>query len=134
MALVEDQVQNMIVIYCAADQHPVLTEAEIDLLLAEAKIVDEDGYDPDDPDWTETYNVNYAISKGWEIKAGKCAGSYDFSDLGQKFNRSQMFKHCEAMAKKYRGQTYLALDVPSALTQPLATDGTAIVVEDFGDV
>lgn len=89
------------------DQDPVLDQDDIDDLLEQARVPDPAGVAIDDPAWDETLDLNYAASKGWELKAAKVANRFRFEEDNQVFHRNQIFDHCEAMAKRYgRGAIY----------------------------
>jgi len=53
-------------------------------------------------EWKPTWDLNAAAAKGWELKAGKAAGRFDFGTDGQTFQRSQVVAHCNRMAGIYR--------------------------------
>lgn len=52
--------------------------------------------------WTPTWDLNAAAAGGWQIKAGKAAGRFDFTTDGQQFNRSMVVAACRAQAAEYR--------------------------------
>jgi hypothetical protein len=52
--------------------------------------------------WSGTYDLRSAACRGWELKASKCTGRFDFLTDNQNFKRSQQFTHCMAMADHYR--------------------------------
>lgn len=58
----------------------------------------EAGSDP----WTGTYDLNAAAAEGWRWKAAKVAGDFTFASDGQSFNRADMAKACQQMARTYR--------------------------------
>lgn len=84
-----------------ASSYPELDDTDIDELLRLARRTDTDGVLPSESGWVATYDVNAAVSLGWEWKAGKAAGDFRFSTDGQAFNREQVFAHCMAMARRY---------------------------------
>jgi hypothetical protein len=51
--------------------------------------------------WVPTFNVAYALSKGWGLKAGKVATAVDVREGDQTLNRSQMFKMLMAMKEMW---------------------------------
>ena len=83
--MTDEQITNLIKIKCAADSEPVLTSEELSYLL----------------DVYKTTGANFAFKEGWEIKAGKCASNYKFSDNGQSFDKESIQKHCLEMVKLY---------------------------------
>lgn len=53
--------------------------------------------------YTPTYDLRAAAAMGWEWKAGKVVPQYDVAaGGGTNFLRSQQFKHCMEMAKRFR--------------------------------
>ena len=50
-------------------------------------VLDSDGYDPEEDDWTATYDLNAAAAEIWEEKATAYIGLYDFNADGGRFNR-----------------------------------------------
>jgi hypothetical protein len=53
-------------------------------------------------EWKPTWDLNAAAARGWELKAGKAAGRFDFGTDGQTFQRSQIIAQCNRMAGIYR--------------------------------
>lgn len=51
--------------------------------------------------WSPTWDLNAAAAEGWRWKAAKVSARYDFDGDGQRFSRSQLLKHCLAMAGEY---------------------------------
>lgn len=51
--------------------------------------------------WVETYDVNFAISQAWLLKAGRLADRYLFMSGGKMFSRQQFYDHCMALHRKY---------------------------------
>lgn len=86
----------------AATSAPELAADEIEALLAMCRLADSAGAAPSDADWIPTYDLNRAATEGWRWKAGKAAGSYDFTADGATFNRAQIISHCEMMTQQYR--------------------------------
>ncbi len=52
--------------------------------------------------WTPTYDFRAAACAGWELKASKVTGRFDFLTDNQNFKRSQQFTQCMLMAEHYR--------------------------------
>ena len=73
-------------------------------------VMDEDGYEPEDDDWTPTYDLAAAASILWGEKAMQHVGEYKFSADGSTFDRDQVFKQCQAAARYWASQA-----VPSSL-------------------
>lgn len=72
-------------IFCSSETEPVLTNEELNLLVTV---------------YTNS-GRQVALRKGWEIKLGKCASQYNFSNSGDSFSREAVFTHCEKMMKLY---------------------------------
>lgn len=90
------------------DQEPYLDAAAVAELLRMARTVDASGLAPSDEDWTPTYSIQglyRAAAEGWDIKAAKASGNYDFTADGQTFRRSQVIDHCRAQAAIWRRKT-----------------------------
>jgi len=51
--------------------------------------------------WVPTYDLNRGAYEGWGLKAAKAASMISFTADGQKFDRDQYIKNCEAMQRKY---------------------------------
>jgi hypothetical protein len=52
--------------------------------------------------WVPTWDLDLAAAHGWELKAGKVAGRFDFTTDGQTFRRGQLLDHARTMSKMYR--------------------------------
>jgi len=87
---------------CAADTAPVLSDAELELLLGSVLIVDSAGLGPSDSDYTPTWDLNRAAAEAWRWKAGKVSGAFDFQADGASYSRSQMLDMCNRMAAQYQ--------------------------------
>lgn len=94
---------------------PVLTEADIDELMVQARRPDRDGRLPSETGWIPTYDMDAAASAGWELRAGRCFDDIDFGEDGQRFNASQRHAQCLAMAKLYRRGAASVLVTTSAV-------------------
>jgi len=57
-------------------------------------------------EWAPTWDLDYAAELGWEMKAGKAAGRFDFTTDGQTFRRGQVITHCNEMAARYRRKRF----------------------------
>lgn len=86
----------------AIDIEPTLSADDITSLLATARCPDAEDRVPSDEDWTPTWDLDYAAAAGWEMKAGRASGSFNFAEDGQQFSRIQIFNSCMEMAKLYR--------------------------------
>lgn len=104
----------------AATSAPVLSEAELALLLESAQVVDATGLAPTADGYTATWDLNRAALEGWRWKAARVAGSFDFNADGASYNRSQMLASCERMIAQYQRRCVTSLSV--ATEQAEVTD------------
>ena len=101
----EQQARARLVRMLSPELAPVLTEADIDDLMLQARSPDENDLVWSDEDWTPTWSTGSLWSvaaMGWEIRASRCFGDIDFAEDGQRFNMSQRFAQCMEMVKVYR--------------------------------
>lgn len=61
-------------------------------------VSDADGNDPDDNDWTDTYDLHRAAADIWEEKASVVAADFDFSADGGRYDRSQVYQQYTNLA------------------------------------
>jgi hypothetical protein len=66
-----------------------------------ARRADADGILPSEDGWTPTYDLNVAVSQGWETKAARAAGDFRFEEDNQVFYREQIHAHCRAQADRW---------------------------------
>lgn len=55
-------------------------------------LLDADGNDPSDSDWTANYDLHAAASQVWEEKAGVVAVDFDFGADGGTYQRHQVYQ------------------------------------------
>ena len=79
---------------------PVLTDVEIDELLATSGLADAERNAPSSEDWTPTYDVNGAAAEGWLIKAGRAASTTETEPDSVQVT-SRVFENCVRMARLY---------------------------------
>lgn len=65
-------------------------------------VMDSSGYDPDDDDWTETYDLHRAAADVCEELAASVVARYDFEADGGKYTVSQLFDHYTRLATRHR--------------------------------
>jgi hypothetical protein len=75
---------------------PVLSAA-----LERYPLIDADGLDSTDADWTAVYDVNAAAAEVWQEKSASVAAAYDFDADGASFKRSQQHAQAAKMARYY---------------------------------
>jgi hypothetical protein len=64
-------------------------------------LTDSDGYEPDDTDWTPTYDLNRAASVVWYQKAMTHVGDYKFTADGSTFERNEVYNQCMRAASRF---------------------------------
>jgi len=109
LPLSEVEVRERIKRLCAAAYDPELDDGDVDILVRQAKMPDLYGRMPADVDWEATWDINYAVMTGWDIKGAKAAGDFRFEEDQQVFYREQVARHCQAMSKRYNRR---AINVP----------------------
>jgi len=67
-------------------------------------LIDPSGYDPDEDDWTPTYDLCAAAAEVWEEKASAVAGAFDFQADGASYSRSQIVAQYQRQAARYRAR------------------------------
>jgi len=87
----------------AWDVEPLLTDTEIDELLAQAGKEDLNGNGPASEDWVPTYDLNSAASAGWLIKAGRAASTTETAPDSVNVT-SRVFANCLRMSRIYSGK------------------------------
>lgn len=80
------------------------SDAILTAILEKYPIQDTDGYDPDDDDWTDTYDLHAAAADVWEEKAGTAASRHDFSADGGSYQRNQVYQACITQASRHRAR------------------------------
>jgi hypothetical protein len=103
-----------------ASKYPQLTDDDLDNLLLCSKRIDKFGRSILDPNWMPTYNVNYSVALGWDLKAGYAAGDFDYKDAQMQFDRSQVMVNCEKMAAKYRKKLAGSIPMIAPQRSPIA--------------
>jgi hypothetical protein len=96
----EAEALGRLALFTSATAEPVLSPADLEVLLAMARRVDKNTVLPGDADWEPTYDLNYAAAQGWLIKAGRLSPRYNFMSGGKMLSRQQYYDHC--MKNYYR--------------------------------
>jgi hypothetical protein len=99
---------------CQWDATPALTVEDLTRILNAAKVLDDDGYAPVDTEYTNTFDMNLAVQRAWQRKAGKAAHMVDFGSDGERFSRSQVIDNCLRMAREYGRRRATGIHAPSA--------------------
>lgn len=108
--MTEAEARARIISFADANTEPVLASADLDILVEKAKVSDQFGIWPTDPNWTESYDVNYAVAQAWLLKASRLPNRYLFMSGGKMLSRNQYYEHCMEL---YR--TYLKKSGPRAI-------------------
>ena len=96
---------------CLASEDPVLDEDEIADLVSAACRPDADGFTRADTEWTPTWDLNAGAAEGWARKAAKAANRFNFAEDGQRFDRAQVYQHCEAQRLVYANKSMGSIPV-----------------------
>lgn len=99
--MTEAEARARISLFLNPGTEPILTSAEVDILVAFSRRLDVNGVMPGDDAWVETYDVNYAVAQGWLVKAGRLADRYLFMDAGTMYSRQQYYDHCMKQHQKF---------------------------------
>lgn len=93
----------------AAD--PVLTAGEVTHLVERSR-----------PNWGDPFVPASVIAYGWRMKAATAAARFDFASAEQRFERSQIYKHCMQQADVWDALAKAAASGSGAvkITQPTA--------------
>jgi hypothetical protein len=81
------------------------TDEELESLIEAKALRDSDGNEPDDDDWTATYDLFAVASEVWMEKASAFAEEFDFTADGGSFSRSQKIEHCVKMSGLYKSRS-----------------------------
>ena len=114
--------------YAATDNEPTLNDGEIDIILSQGRRPNSDGTLLNDVGYVDNYDANYAIMMAWEMKAGKAAGLYTFLAGGNQMIRSDMIRHCQQMADRWRRGVFSCVPIGSLAWQNYQAYLTAVSI------
>lgn len=77
------------------------TDAVLEDAIERYPLLDADGLEPTDAEWTATYDLNAAAAEVWGEKSAALSGSFDFSADGASFTRSQAHMQALKMQRHY---------------------------------
>lgn len=80
------------------------TNDDLESLIESYPLPDTDGNDPDDVDWTATYDLHAAARDLWEEKAAIVAQDYNYSADGASFSRSEVYNQYQKMARYHNAR------------------------------
>lgn len=124
-------VEAYITLHLQPSEDPILTNAELSAIVAMASIADSEDRSPDDADWNPTYDVASAIAQGWDIKAAKVVGAYQFRDTGLELHREQVYDHCVKQAVLWRSR---AGGATGSNTIQISSEAVDDAIEAYGEV
>lgn len=90
---------------------PTLADAEIDDLLIQFGLVDANGFEPLNEEWTPTYDLNAAAAAGWLIKAGRASELVEVDPPGSGIVTSKVFDNCREMARFYAAKKRISISI-----------------------
>lgn len=99
--MTEEEAQARLERMTMADEDPVLSEEDIADILAASARPDENDLVNGDDGWIPTWDLNAGAAEGWARKAGRAASRFSFAEDGQRFDRAQIYQHCEAQRLVY---------------------------------
>lgn len=104
----------------AAVSEPVLTSFEIEGILGRFAMVDAQGREADDLEWSPVYDLNGAAAMAWLIKSGKLAQEMQTTTFSggnptavQSYH--QKYEHCVGMSKLYANKTAGTVSIKTPL-------------------
>lgn len=80
------------------------SDSDLEEIIERYPLLDAEGNDPDDSEWTATYDLNLAAAEVWDEKAAALAGYYDFSADNASFKRSQAYQQALSQATRLRAR------------------------------
>lgn len=84
---------------------PLLTNSELETILARFAVADAAGVAPSGPEWTPTYNLRAAAAEAWRWKAAKASEMVSTDLDGDRMSANQIFDQCERMIRVYSRST-----------------------------
>jgi len=110
--MTEAEARADIALFTEASNAPVLTEADLDVLVRKAKRMDYLHRQPSHSEWVPTWNIAHAIALGWQVKSGRLAGVTSFSLRGQSFtSREKFYDHCMEQMKIWKSRASESIQV-----------------------
>lgn len=79
-------------------------DATLTIYIERYPLIDADGNEPTEDDWTATYNLYAAAADICMEKAATAAAKFDFAADGAQFNLSQSERSLRLLAEQYRAQ------------------------------
>jgi hypothetical protein len=114
--------RDFLVLRTAADQEPVVTNANVETFLGQCKLADSAGRAPTDTAWVPTWDLNLAEAMIYERKAAMISQQVTFERDGSKFDLTDRVNGYKERADKARRRRVSG--VPLELT--LAEDSLVV--------
>lgn len=74
-------------------------DTELEEWIESYPVADDDGNEPDDIDWTTTYDLHAAAAELWAEKAATVAADFSFSADGGNYSRNQVYEQYMKMSR-----------------------------------
>jgi len=81
---------------------PVVSTLEVTELVLSARTPDAEGNRPSDDGYTDTFDVNRAVTAVFDLKASRVSAKFDLNVDGQDLSRSQQYQHFVSEAARWR--------------------------------
>jgi len=98
------------------------TDTDLAAYIEAYPLMDADGYDPDEDEWTAVYDLHAAASVLWTEKASCSASSYDTSSDFSRQYKSQVMPQMLKMARFHAARRAVAGVVPVIRPREVITD------------
>jgi hypothetical protein len=134
VAYTEAQIRELIVRFTQADRQPILTDTEIDNLVARSKRQDSSRRPPTDAAWEPTWNINAAVAVGWELKAALVVTDFDVRSADQDLKRSQMHEMCLRQADRWKRRVTDSAQLEGSLRRNLPAGVFSNANDELWDV
>ncbi len=95
----------------AWDTEPMLSENDLNELLAIAALEDVNGLTPLHEEWMPTYDLNACAAQAWIIKAGRASALVEIDPPESGIATSKVFDNCRAMAMIYAAKRMLSVSL-----------------------
>jgi len=101
-------------------------------LIERYPLIDSDGYDPDDDNWTATYDTSAATADLWQIKAGALADTVDMSADGISASLSQRHGQHVLQARFWRSRSAVrGVTIRAGLSRADIAIGETVTMDDL---
>jgi hypothetical protein len=115
----EAEVRSRVMMFADGGSDPALAPEDLDVLISMCRVVDTNGLVYGEDNYEPTFNVNYAISLAWLIKAGRLANRYLFMSGGKMLSRQQYHDHCMKLHYKFAMKSGIRAERMGPVTDPI---------------